>query len=77
MENIIEELTEKVQAHKQKIERKTISVRELANILGISYNKANSLSHRNDAPVLIIGRTRRIVISKIDLWLDNMIGYEL
>ena len=67
MENIIEEITEKVQAHKQKV----------ADILGVSYNKANILSHRNDAPVLVIGRTRRIIISKIDLWLDNMIGCEL
>ncbi len=77
MENIIEEITEKVQAHKQKVEKKTISVKELADILGVSYNKANILSHRNDAPVLVIGRTRRIIISKIDLWLDNMIGCEL
>ncbi|SPZ49724.1 Uncharacterised protein [Sarcina ventriculi] len=77
MEDIIEELTEKVQAHKHKVERKTISVRELADILGVSYNKANILTHRNDAPVLVIGRTRRIIISKIDSWLDNMIGCEL
>lgn len=77
MENIIEEITEKVQAHKQKVEKKTISVKELADILGVSYNKANILSHRNDAPVLVIGRTRRIIISKIDLWLDNMIGCQL
>lgn len=70
---IIEELTEKVQAHKQKVERKTISVKELADILGVSYNKANELSHRNDAPVLVIGRTRRVIISKIDSWLDSLI----
>lgn len=77
MENIIEELTEKVQTHKQKVERKTISVKELADILGVSYNKANTLTHRDDAPILVIGRTRRIIISKIDSWLDSMIGYEL
>lgn len=77
MENIIEELTEQVQAHKEKVNRKTISIKELAAILGVSYNKANILSHRKDAPVLIIGRTRRIIIAKIDSWLDTMIGCEL
>ncbi|WML35669.1 DNA-binding protein [Clostridium sp. OS1-26] len=68
------DLTQKIEEHKKMIERKTMSIREWAEIEGITYQKALQLSHAKDFPCISIGKSRRIVISKLDAWLEKYIG---
>jgi excisionase family DNA binding protein len=70
----IEDLSAKVAEHRKKIERKTLTVKELAQVLGISVNKARRLTHAKGFPVLVMGQTRLTVISKLDDWIENNIG---
>lgn len=70
----IVDLTAKVAEHKKKIERKTLTVKELASVLGISVAKARQLTHAKDFPVLVLGQTRLTIISQLDRWLENNFG---
>ncbi|WP_238455537.1 helix-turn-helix domain-containing protein [Desulfolucanica intricata] len=70
----IEDLSAKVAEHRKKIERKTLTVKELAKVLGVSEKKARRLTHAKDFPVLVLGQTRLTIISKLDDWLENNIG---
>ena len=67
-------LTEKIQEHKKNVDRKTYSVKELAEVLGVSENKARQLTHAKDFPVLIIGAKRLTIMSRLDQWLEENIG---
>ncbi|CDI50316.1 helix-turn-helix domain-containing protein [Clostridium tetani] len=67
-------ITEMVQEHKKNIAKKTLTVKELAKVLGLSENKARQLTHAKDFPVLVLGRTRLTIISKLDKWLEENIG---
>lgn len=73
----MEDLTEKIKEHKKNVERKTYSVKELATILGISENKARQLTHAKDFPVIVLGKKRLTVISKLDEWLESHLGVAL
>lgn len=68
------DLTEKIQEHKKNVDRKTYSVKELAEVLGVSENKARQLTHAKDFPVLVIGVRRLTIISRLDQWLEENIG---
>ncbi len=68
------DLTEKIQEHKKNVERKTYSVKELAEVLGVSENKARQLTHAKDFPVIVIGKKRLTVISKLDGWIETHLG---
>lgn len=68
------DLTEKIQEHKKNVDRKTYSVKELAEVLGVSENKARQLTHAKDFPVLVIGAKRLTIISRLDQWLEENIG---
>lgn len=68
------DLTEKIQEHKKNVDRKTYSVKELAEVLGVSENKARQLTHAKDFPVMVIGRKRLTIISKLDDWIEKNIG---
>lgn len=70
----IEDLSAKVAEHRKKIERKTLTVKELAQVLGISEKKARRLTHAKGFPVLVLGQTRLTIISKLDEWIENNIG---
>ncbi len=70
----IKDISNMVEEHKKNIKRKTLSVEELAKVLGISKNKARQLTHIKGFPVLVLGRDRLTVISKLDDWLENNIG---
>ena len=59
------------------IKKKTYTVKELAQALGVSENKARQLTHAKDFPVLVLGRTRLTVISKLNSWLEENIGGSL
>lgn len=63
-----------VEEHRKDIAKKTLTVKELAKVLGLSENKARQLTHAKDFPVLVLGRTRLTIISKLDEWLEENIG---
>ena len=50
-------------------ERITLTVREMAEMLGISYNTANQLTWRENFPVLQIGRKKLIPREALEAWL--------
>ena len=68
------DLTEKIQEHKKNVDRKTYLVKELAEVLGVSENKARQLTHAKGFPVMVIGRKRLTIISKLDDWIEKNIG---
>lgn len=70
----MENITEKIQNHKKNIDRKTYTIRELAEVLGVSENKARQITHAKDFPVIIVGVKRLTVISKLDDWIENHLG---
>lgn len=74
MDNIIHDLTNKVEQHKKKIERMTLNTSEFAEVLGVSPNKARQLMRSKDFPAITIGNRKLVVISKLDSWLDKNIG---
>ena len=63
-----------VQEYRERIKRKTCNTHELAEMLGVSYAKALRLTHIEDFPMIKIGRDRRIIIGKLDEFLENHIG---
>lgn len=71
------DLTEKVQEQRKNIENKTISVKEFAKIMGCSENVAREMCRsKNPPPYIKIGNRYRIIISRLDQWLDTIIGNE-
>ncbi|MBE6057652.1 helix-turn-helix domain-containing protein [Clostridium cochlearium] len=67
-------ITKMVEEHRKDIAKKTLTIKELAQVLGLSENKARQLTHAKDFPVLVLGRTRLTIISKLDEWLEENIG---
>ena len=63
-----------IEEYREKIKKKTINTKELALILGVSEVKARRITHIEGAPVLKIGRDIRIIISKLDQFLEEHIG---
>lgn len=59
------------------ISRKTSTVKELQETLGLGYQKTMELVHRDDFPKIIVGKRILIVNSKLDIWLENNIGLSL
>jgi len=70
----MKDISKIVEEHKKEIAKKTLTIEELAEILQISKNKARQLTHAKDFPVIVLGRTRLTVISKLDEWLENNFG---
>lgn len=63
-----------VQEYRDRLRKKTCNTHELAEMLGISYPKALTLTHVEGFPLIKIGRDRRIILSKLDEFLENHIG---
>ncbi len=63
-----------IQEYREKVQKKTCNIKELSKILGVSEAKARRITHIEGAPVLKIGRDIRIIISKLDDFLENHIG---
>lgn len=63
-----------IQEYRDKLQKKTCNIKELAEILGISESKARNLTHIEGAPVLKFGRDIRIILSKLDEFLEQHIG---
>ena len=77
MTGIIEDLTEKVHKQKKNIERQTLTVKELAQVMGIGENSARQLTKRKGFPVVRVGSRILIPIRKFEDWLNNeAIGQE-
>lgn len=74
MSTKVVELTDKIQEHRKKVERSTLTVKELAEVLGIGTTKARSLTHIEGWPVIVIAGKRLTVISGLEKWLENNIG---
>lgn len=73
MSNIYEQIKE----HNKNIQKKTMSVKEWAEVEGISYAKALKFTHAKDFPVIKVGRDRRIIISRLDDWFVKSIGINI
>ncbi len=70
----MQDISNMIEEHKKEIKKKTLNVKELAKVLGTSENKARQLTHAKGFPVLVLGRTRLTIISKLDEWLEENIG---
>lgn len=70
-------LNEIIEENNRKVMQKTISVKEWSEVEGISYAKALKLSHAKNFPIIKIGRDRRIIVSKLDDWLEKSIGIDI
>lgn len=68
------DLTEMIKEQKRDISRKTCSVKEFAEMINASENKARQLTHAQGFPVIVLGKKRLIVLSKVDEWLERNIG---
>ena len=78
MIGIIEDLTAKVNEQKKNIERQTLTVKELAQVMGIGENSARQLTRRKGFPVIRVGSRILIPIRKFEDWLNNeAIGQQL
>lgn len=71
------DLQEKINDYERKVEKKTCTTKEFAEILGISENKARQLMRIPGAPVIKLGRNKRVVLSKIDAFIDTLIGEDI
>ena len=68
----IEDLSEKVKEGKDKLERKTLNINELAAVLGCGTTKARQLvKSKNGPPVLKIGNKYYIPIQGFETWLNT------
>lgn len=63
-----------IQEYRERLKKKTINIKELSEVLGVSEAKARRLTHIEGFPIICIGRNRRIILSKLDAWLENNIG---
>lgn len=63
-----------IEEYRERVKKKTCSIKELGEIMGVSEAKARRLTHIEDFPVIMIGRNRRVILSKLDEWLENHLG---
>lgn len=63
-----------IQEYREKIKKKTCNIKELSVMLGISQDKARRLTHIEGFPCIKIGRDIRIILSKLDYFLEDHIG---
>lgn len=68
------DLTEQVKEMKREFQRQTMTIAELQEVLGLSYNKTRELVHHEDFPKVKVGRFYRIIISEVPKWLKDHIG---
>lgn len=75
MSDVVKDLTQKVQEQKKDIERKTLSVEEFAQVMNIGKDAARQMCRSSNPPPYIkIGNRYRIIISRLDKWIDSIIG---
>lgn len=70
-----QDLTEKIKEHKKKIEQQTLSVKEVAEVLGIGQSKTRELVRAKDGiPHIKVGNRILIPIKKLEEWVENSVG---
>ncbi|MDU7066728.1 MAG: DNA-binding protein [Clostridium perfringens] len=70
-------ISEKMKEHNELVKKRTLSIKEWAEVEGISYNQALKFTHIKDFPIIKLGRERRVVVSKLDKWFEEHIGTEV
>ncbi|EGS9999197.1 helix-turn-helix domain-containing protein [Clostridium perfringens] len=70
-------ISEKMKEHNELVKKRTLSIKEWAEVEGISYNQALKFTHIKDFPIIKLGRERRIVVSRLDKWFEEHIGTEV
>lgn len=63
-----------IQEYREKLKKKTCDTHELAEILGVSYAKALRITRIEGFTKLKIGRDVRVILSKLDDFLEGHIG---
>jgi excisionase family DNA binding protein len=63
-----------IQEYRDRLKKKTCNIQELSEILGVSKDKARRITHIEGFPCIKIGRDIRIILSKLDDFLENHIG---
>ena len=76
MSDKVKDLTQKVAEQKKNIERRTLSVKELAQVMGIGENKARQLCKSKGFPCIKVGNRTLIPITRFEEWLNNSVGQE-
>ncbi|SHF15414.1 excisionase [Clostridium fallax] len=71
------DISERMKEHNELVKKRTLSIKEWAEVEGISYNQALKFSHIKDFPIIKLGRERRVVVSRLDDWFENHIGMEV
>ncbi|EOU1686755.1 DNA-binding protein [Clostridium perfringens] len=70
-------ISDKMKEHNELVKKRTLSIKEWAEVEGISYNQALKFTHVKDFPIIKLGRERRVVISRLDKWFEDHIGTEV
>lgn len=55
-------------------DKKTMTVKEFSELMGIGYIKAYELTRSKGFPCIKVGKKILIITSKIDEWIENSIG---
>lgn len=76
MSDKVKDLTQKVAEQKKSIEKMTLSVKELAQVMGIGENAARQLCKSKGFPVIKVGSRTLIPIRRFEEWLNNSVGQE-
>lgn len=76
MSDAVVDLTEKVKEAKAKLEKRTLNVKQLAEVLGIGETKARQLCRSKGFPVLKVGNRYLIPIAQLDSWIEANVGKE-
>ncbi len=63
-----------IQEYRERLKKKTCNIQELSEILGVSKDKARRLTHIEGFPKIKIGRDIRIILGKLDGFLEEHIG---
>lgn len=56
--------------------KKTMTVKEFANYIGVGYVKAYEITRSKDFPSFKVGKKILVISSKVDEWLDDCTGKE-
>ena len=70
-------ISKRMKEHNELVKKRTLSIKEWAQVEGISYNQALKFTHVKDFPIIRLGRERRVVVSRLDKWFEDHIGIEV
>ncbi len=59
------------------VTRKTMGVKEMADMYGIGINKAYEIANSDGFPAIRVGKKILVITSKMDSWIEEHIGSKL